>query len=114
MFIPNIRCQIRRRVGTDMYGKASYGPAKAGMCGIVRLEQDSDNTSVRADSSASRGTSKEENTHARLLFPARIELRQGDIVSVVGMELVVQSIWPRHSISGHLDHWQVDLQAKVL
>ena len=109
MFLPNIRCQYQRRGPLDIYGKASFEPVKNGMCGIVRLESASEATSVRADSSASRGSAKEELITGRLLFPASVKLQQGDVVIVQGMKLTVQSVWPRHSVTGKLDHWQLDL-----
>jgi len=109
MFIPNVRCKIARRLGFNTYGKPSYGAPYDAWCGIVRLEVDSDPTSVRTDSSASRGAAMEETATARILFPAHTQLAQGDMVIVSGITLTVQSVWPRHSVLGDLDHWQVDL-----
>lgn len=113
MFIPNVRCSYKRRVKLDLYGAAVYGPRTPALCGIVRLEEQSDPSSVRADSSASRGSVKEEITQSRLLFPVSVKLKQGDIVEIGDFVLVVQSVWPRYSVSGRLDHWQLDLQIKV-
>lgn len=110
MFIPNTRCTIRRRSAVNVYGKATYESPKPGLCAIVRLEQESNSTSVRADSSASRGSAKEEIIQARLLFPARTQLSKGDIVQVMHYVMVVQSVWPRHNVTGRLDHWQLDLR----
>lgn len=110
MFIPNVRCKVRRRIGTNVYGKGEYGGEENAACGIVRLEESSDTTSVRADSTASRGSAKEENLQARLLFPARTRLNKGDLVKVMSFTMIVQSVWPRHNVTGRLDHWQIDLQ----
>lgn len=113
MFVPNLNCRYKKRIGLDMYGAATYGPWVRAQCGLVRLEQDSMKTSVRTDSSASRGSAKEEIIIARILFPINVNLSQGDVVEASGFEMVVQSLWPRYSVAGELDHWQVDLEAKA-
>lgn len=113
MFSPNLRCKYRRRLGTDRYGKPTYGPIMPAMCGIVRLEEASDTTSVRADSSASRGSAMEEMIQARILFPGRVKLANGDMVMFDKYTMTVASVRPRHSIAGVLDHWQVDLSMNL-
>lgn len=109
MFIPNVRFTYRKRVGHTVHGKARLGPEKPGFCGIIRLEEDSAATSVRTDSSASRKSAMEESITARILVPAYIKLEHGDVISVQGYRLTVQSVWPRTSVLGVLDHWQLDL-----
>jgi hypothetical protein len=95
---------------TDVYGKRTYGAWVRQRVGIVKLEQRTDKTSVRTDSSASRGSAKEVLADARILFPKNVILKEGDRIRVVGMLLTVQSVWPRHRITGELDHWQVDCE----
>ncbi len=109
MFIPNVPCKFVRRLGTSIYGKPQFGSASPGMCGIVRLEQMSEQTSVRADSSASRGSAMEDKIMSRILVPADTHLKTGDQVQLAGFTLVVQSVWPRYGVDGHMDHWQLDL-----
>jgi hypothetical protein len=110
MFIPNIPCQIYRRTGLTGFGKPTFTGPLPGMCGVIRLEEMSNKTSVRADSTASRGSAKETVTASRMLFPASLTLNAGDVVKVLGRTLTVQSTWPRHDVSGRFDHWQVDLE----
>lgn len=109
MFIPNLKCEVRRVAGRDIYGKLTYGPRRIVPCGVIRLEEMSESTTVRADSSASRGNAMEEKILSRMMFPAKHKLGQGDQVKVEAFTMVVQSVWPRFAVSGRLDHWQVDL-----
>jgi len=74
----------------------------------VKLVQESKKTSVRTDASASRGTAQEILADARLLFPKYVELKPGDRLSIMGFELTVVSIFPRHNVLGAHDHWEVD------
>jgi hypothetical protein len=109
MFIPNMDCKVRRVIGTSVYGKPTFGNLEPAMCGIVRLEEMSEKTSVRADSSASRGSAMEDKILSRILVPESVRLKQGDELIVAGFTLVVQSVWPRFAIDGRQDHWQLDL-----
>ena len=110
MFRPNIPCRITSMdQPTDMYGQPTEGKHTDTKCGIIRLEQSSIKTSVRADSSASRGQAIEDTAQSRLLFPANTVIKAKDRVMVAGFTLEVQSIYPRYDIQGRLDHWQVDL-----
>jgi hypothetical protein len=109
MFIPNNTGTYKVQLGYDLYGRATYGQAKPVRIGIVRLEQDSDPSTVRADSSASRGTATETTITARILVPADVQLKEGDLLFFSAFSMTVQSVRPRHAMSGKLDHWQLDL-----
>lgn len=108
MFRPNLKCQISVLGGADGYGKRTYSPWKSTPFAIVKLEQMSEKTSVRTDSSATRGSAQEILADARLLFPAYVRLKEGDRVKFMGFTLTVTSIHPRYSVLGRHDHWQVD------
>lgn len=94
--------------GSDIYGKRQYTAWRKVRTGVVKLTEVSDKTSVRTDASASRGSAQELKADARLLFPTSVVLNPGDRVRVHGMLLTVKSVFPRHSVTGHFDHWQVD------
>lgn len=110
MFIPNVRCTITTNSGFDQYGARVAGPSVESMCGIVKLEVGTQRTSVRADSSASRGHNEEAIVDARLLFSAGTDIQSGYKVRVHGFDLKVLSVFPRYSVNGDFDHWQVDLK----
>lgn len=109
MFIPNAYCTVRRRNGTNLYGKAIYTKPQTIRCGVVRLSEMSSPTSVRTDSSASRGSAKEERAISRLLVPANTKLVSGDEVTLGEFVLTVNGVQPRYAINGKIDHWQVEL-----
>lgn len=108
MFRPNLTCETAALIGTDVYGKRTYDAWVSRRFAIVKLEQSSDKTSVRTDSSASRGSAKEILADARFLFPANVILHEGDRIQFGDFTLTVTSVWPRHRVTGELDHWQVD------
>lgn len=114
MFLPNVNCEFAKVRGFDAFGEIEHSTWKKARCGIVRLELETSRTSVRTDSSGSKGGALEDDVTSRLLFPAGVSLAANDKVRIkIGREtftLTVTSIFPRHAISGRLDHWQVDLQ----
>lgn len=110
MFRPNVACTVvSMDKPTDLFGQPVRGVERKVKCGIVRLEVGILKTSVRADSSASRGQAIEQIAHSRLLFLPVVVIRPNDLVIVRGFTLEVDSIYPRYDVQGNLDHWQVDL-----
>lgn len=108
MLRPNLHCEVSSMTGADLYGKRTYSAWTVVPFAIVKLEQRNDKTSVRTDSSASRGSAKEILADARLLFPKNVILHEGDRVQFGGFMLTVVSVWPRYRVTGEMDHWQVD------
>jgi hypothetical protein len=94
--------------GKDLYGVRIYGPYTTVPFAIVKLERSSEKTSVRTDSSASRGSAQEILADARFLFPKNVIVQEGDRVEFGDFKLTVVSVWPRYRVTGELDHWQVD------
>lgn len=108
MFRPNVRAKASKLQGTSVYGKREYSDWFSVDIGIVKLEKSSSKTSVRTDSSGSRGSAREILADARILLPSYTNLNTGDRLQIHGMLLTVESITPRYSVMGHFDHWQVD------
>jgi hypothetical protein len=107
---PNLDCEIHRQDGGhDRYGKSLPGEVVRARCAAVKLLTRSRKTSVRADSSASRGNAREIVADALLLFPPHAELDEGDKVVVAGIELKVIGVFPRFDMAGRLDHNEVEL-----
>lgn len=109
VLIPQIRAKLYRHTGTDQYGNGTYGSHKLIGIGVVRLYTGAKKTSVRADSSATRGGSQEQTVDAVLLFESRDEPGFLDRVEVSGMRLKIIGYQPRYDLEGNLAHWQVDL-----
>lgn len=110
MFIPNNRARVEFYVGTDRHGKRRYSTPQTVPCGVVTLREASDKTSVRTDSSASRGSAHEELLQGRILFPRNVRLNYGDRVTIMDFMMTVKGVHPRYSIPGQLDHWEVALE----
>lgn len=108
---PKVPCVITKSGETDMYGQEVLGVSVRTKCGVVRLDASSIKTSVRADSSASRGNASEVIASARLLFSPKENVEIGDKIDVSGVELKAVGVFPRHTIVGVLDHIQVDAEA---
>ena len=110
MFIPNTKCQFYKRTGNTLYGKAAYAPPVTLPCGIVQLQVKTATTSVRSDTTGSRGAAQDDTAQSKILFPASATLVQGDLVKFNQFQLIVASVQPRLAISGQVDHWEVTLK----
>lgn len=108
MFIPNLYCTITKSGSTDVYGQTTLGEIFPTKCSVVKLMTRLEKTSVRADSSASRGNAEETTASARLLFSKTTDIREGDKVDVLGQSLRVTVVFPRLDVNGVLNHYQVD------
>jgi hypothetical protein len=111
MLYPNVDCTITRMTGLyNDFGEAKPEPHKvvSTKCGVKLLEQ-TEKSSVRADSSASRGFADEVTADARLLFKPKEDVQIGDKVTVASIELRVTAKFPRFDVMGRFDHIQVDL-----
>lgn len=109
MFIPNNTALIYRRSDTaDRRGEYTYAKPVRVPCAVVDLNLEVQKTSVRADSSGSRGKAREETGGGRVLFPRYIKVREGDIIEVDDEVLEATSIFPRRNVLGVIDH--IDVQ----
>ena len=108
-FRPNARCTVYPTLGSDIYGQELLDGGHEERCAVIKLTQSSQKTSVRTDSSASRGSAQEIHSDARILFTSASKIAVDDKVEVYGQSLRVVSVFPRYSLPGRLDHIQVDL-----
>lgn len=105
----NVNCKIRNVIDVDIHGKEVLGNGFPAKCAVVKLNAVSERTSVRTDSSASRGFGREIVADARLLFPTSTRVEIDDKVEIAGIKLTVLSKSPRFDVSGKIDHMQLDL-----
>lgn len=108
MFRPNLKCEVAGFSFNDVYGKRVYKPYTTVPFAIVKMEVSVDKTSVRTDSSATRGSAHEILADARFLFPTYVKLKPGDRIKFGDDLFTVESVHPRYSVLGIFDHWQVD------
>lgn len=111
MFAPNLIGSLRNRIGRDVHGMASYGPAVICPFAIVNLERRSQKTSVRADSSGSRGTADElASTNLKILVPSYVNISIDDEFTFEGERYQVATKHKRRSVTGQIDHIECDLE----
>jgi hypothetical protein len=108
MFFPNKTCIISVASGkTDVYGQPLPGRKVSEGCAVVRLQLNNIKTSVRTDSSASRGNAMELVTDALLLLSRNTVANIDDVIEIEGAKLRVISKHPRYSVNGKLDHYEI-------
>lgn len=108
MFRPNINCRIQLASGkNDVRGQPIPGRLVTERCAIVRLVVSNQKSSVRADSSASRGNALEMEADSKLLLQSITQAKIDDIIIVDGYKLRIMSMEPRHDVSGRLDHFEI-------
>lgn len=110
MYHPNKFCIVHCNSGkTDAYGQPiPSGDKITERCAVVRLELSNEKSSVRADTSASRGAAREYQTpHAVVLLSPFTTAKVDDLVAIHGILLRVMSKEARFDIKGDLDHYQI-------
>lgn len=112
MFISNNTGVLERHDGTyDAYGQPKYATGVSVRCGVVRLIKENVDTSVRTDSSATRGNAEEEvMRNAKILFPASVAPKRGDKFTIYGITMKIISLEPRIRVTGALDHYECTLE----
>ncbi len=111
MYIPKQTCVVTTASNeTDVYGKPIPGARHKERCAIVAIIESDEKTSVRSDSSATRGNAREILYDAVILFGPRTKAKMHDIVQVNGYKMEVMTVQPRYDIDGKLDHYQFDLK----
>lgn len=107
MFRPNLNCVVRQKSGYDIYGMPTHGIRKKERCAIVKKVLRNDKTSVRADSSASRGNARELEADVLVLVDPNTTAEIDALLDVAGDRLRVMSKHGRYSIGGKLDHYEL-------
>lgn len=114
MFIPNNTGTLYRQTSTNIDGEKSFGTGGAMRCAIVKLDAMALSTTVRTDSSATRGAADEKVIVAKILFPATYTPPSADDrFDIVGYKLKVMSVHPRFSVTGKLDHYECGFEVWV-
>lgn len=111
MFIPNNTCFMRRKgVGFDKYGQPSFGNKQKIKYALVRYDTVTEDSTVRADSSATRGNIKEYHASGRILVPINVVPDFGDLFIIEGKVFRAKKVEPRYNVLGRLDHYQIDYE----
>lgn len=108
MFQPNRKCRIQLASGkSDVYGQPRPGRWITEPCAIVQLKISNEKSSVRADSSASRGNAMELNADAVLLLSKATKANIDDVLELQGYKLRITARVERFDTVGNLDHFEI-------
>src|SRR4051794_22907410 len=101
-------CVLHERKTRDVFGQTTLTVGVPALCAVVKFDVGAQKTSVRTDSSASRGNAEEIMADARILLPPLFKPSIGTIVELHGYRIEVKSVHPRLTVFGQLDHYQCD------
>lgn len=112
MFFPNLDCKIFKITEYDLHGEEVRGETLSERCSIIHYRIRTDGTSVRADSTASRGQAEHSEASVRLLMENTSRVEIDDELQVANHKETLQVVekFPRYDMDGELHHWQVDLK----
>jgi hypothetical protein len=114
MFRPNTKGWLERRSGYTIDGVPNFTEPKEVPCAIVHLIPTEEKTSVRTDSSASRGAAEEVvGNRMKILFPVSVKPAAGDRFVIYGAAMRLISIEPRIAVNGRLDHYEAQAEMWV-
>lgn len=112
MFIPLRRTgKLFRLIGKDVYGDKLYEVEGHNFgWGPIYLRDNTQDSSVRADSSSSRGRAEENVVDMRIIMEKWQTPKNGDRITLDGGEpMVIVRVHERMDIVGRLHHWELDL-----
>lgn len=110
-FTPNMTAVIRNRIGTNIYGSPIIGEPREIQIAVVNARRKQEKTTVRSDSSASRGSTDQITTDlGRILVAKHEAIEIGDIISFDGDSYSVVSKHLRRTVFGTLDHYECDIE----
>lgn len=111
MFIPNTTCDLYSKLTTtNNFGRHGFAPKRTVKCSVIFLDITVQKSSVRADTSGSRGQADQTQGDARLLFPKVLTLKLGDVIFKDGHWLEVIEYNPMRDVLGHIDHNQAEFR----
>lgn len=111
MFRPNQRARYLARIGRDRHAREVYAePVEIGV-GIVSLGSAIQKTTVRSDSSGSRGAAEETATTGVFLVASTVTARRDDMIEFMGESYRILRAEPRFTSWGKLDHFEIAVGA---
>lgn len=111
MFEPNQMGKLYKLAGRDVHARSTFEDPIDCPFGSVNMDIGSRKTSVRADSSASRGSADETSAErAKILVPAFINIDIGDKFECDEGLFIVMTRHVRRSVMGYIDHFECNLE----
>jgi hypothetical protein len=113
MFRPNRFCEIyRKKQSYNIYGEDEYNDKEIIPFALIKLNLKTTATTVRTDSSASRGLAEEYRATSKILTPTSVNPNFGDKIIINCYTFEVSGVEPRYHVLGHQDHWELVLIKK--
>lgn len=94
--------------GDRLFGE----PVKVGLS-VIRVTDDVQPTSVRADTSGSKSFADENVERGRCLMHPRVKPKNNDLLVIAGDEHRIDGVRPVFDMFGKVDHYQVELSTWV-
>ncbi len=91
----------------NVYGEAQLQFVRKTKVGVVKFEQSNEKSSVRADSSGSRGKAALELFDAVLIVPLEAAVQLDDVLVLEGQKLKVSSVHRRWGLRGRHGHLEL-------
>lgn len=111
MFRPNQIGTLKVVLSRDVHGRPIFSEPKACPFAAISLTVQSIKTSVRADSSASRGAADQTSTKsASILVAKTVQISNGDHFGFRGLNYLITSKHERFTVGGALDHFQCEMK----
>jgi len=108
MFRPNQNCLIHKTGGkTDVFGMPLPGVRVKERCAVIELNIRNEKSSVRADTSASRGNAREFQADAKFLLTKTTKAEIDDVIEFADEVFRIAQKFPRHDLQGRLDHYEI-------
>lgn len=104
---PNQFCFVKAQAGYDIYGMAKFSLRKKERCAVVKSILQTEKSSVRADSSGSRGNAREITADLVMLLEPKTTAKHDAIIELHDNLYIVKSMHQRFDIRGKLDHYEV-------
>lgn len=98
---------LYRRGGLNIYGEPKLQYLRNSTVGVVRFIEGVVQSSVRADSSASRGKADVDTFNAILILPLETDARVDDVIVMEGKKLNVVSLHRRWGLRGRPGHLEI-------
>lgn len=111
MFQPNVIGSLEILIGRDVHNRPEFAAPVQAPFAEIDFDEEALKTSVRADSSASRGAADEiVGMHAQILVPPEVRIKIGDRFSFDGSSYQVVGTQRMRSVLGVFDHTEVTLR----
>jgi hypothetical protein len=111
MFSPNNIGALWALTGRDVHNREQWAASIPCPFATVNLETTSQKTTVRADSSASRGAAEEVvSGQAKILVAKTMTVKIGDRFSFDDQRYRISGVHKRRSVFGKIDHFECEME----